>query len=165
LVMRRVQNAANRINALSSTNDWGIMRRIAFLVLATAFALTGCTSPEDEAAEKAQDAEDMWLAMGGEGEMPSADAESIRAVIEEATDRANDVLINGSNDEDCVAFGDAFMKLTVADFDDERQDYMGPIKNALSQIDNGCSDRGTWEGVVDDVVDVSELGGEYLSRF
>jgi hypothetical protein len=62
-----------------------------------AIALAGCSSPQDEAAQKAQDAEDLWLAMGGEGEMPPSDAASIRTVIEDVTDRANDVLMNGSD--------------------------------------------------------------------
>lgn len=143
----------------------GGMRKL-IVVLAIATLISGCAaSPADIAAEQAADDADMWAAMGYDGSPPAHSASDIGNAISAITERSNEILINGSSDEDCEPFLDAFKVLLFADFDDERQDYMAPLKNATSRVYSGCHDRGTWEGTIDDVIDISELGGEYTARF
>ena len=129
-------------------------------------ALAGCSpSAEDLAAEQAAADENIWLAMGYEGPVPAHSDSAIRSAIASIAARSDTLLIEGSTSADCEPYLDAFKVLLFADFEDERNDYIAPLSNALSQVHSGCHDRGTWEGSIDDVLAVSELGNEYVARF
>ena len=135
------------------------------IVLATLLLLTGCASNADIAADKAQDEQDFWEAMGNEGPIPAHDASAVRSSILSITDRSDAILLNGSSEDDCEPFKTAFDVLSLAEFGDERDDYIAPLSNALSQVYSGCDGRDTWEGTIDDVALVSDLGSAYLANY
>ncbi len=140
------------------------MKKWLMLGVVVALGVTGCTSAEAEAEKEAQLQEDIWAA-SNDGPMPAHGAADIHSAIASIAERADRIALNGPTADDCEPFSEAFNILTLADFNDERQDYMATLKNATSQVYSACDGRDTWEGTADDLVDISDLGNEYAERF
>jgi hypothetical protein len=125
--------------------------------------LVGCSGQSE--AEREQHIKEQIWSVDNDGPMPAHGADDIWAAIQSITNRSNKIIQSGSTDSDCEAFSEVFDVLSLADFNDERQDYIAPLMNATSQVYSACDGRGTWEGAIDDVLTVSALGGEYIQRF
>jgi len=105
-----------------------------------------------------------WRELGGHGPMPEHDARAIRNTIVSISAHASRLASMPGTAKDWRAFHQAYLALQFAEFTDDRQHYMVPIRDALKQVRTDSA-KGRWTDVTADVADVAELGSEYLARF